>query len=444
MLVEFRLPDLGEGLEEAEVVAWRVARGDQVARDQALVEVQTDKATVELPSPVAGRVSHLGAPEGGLLKVGDVLVTLESEELTSPSAAPGAVPGAPRLPEGLPGATPGGRAEPTTKDDTGATRRPKAAPAVRRLAVELGVDLAAVTGSGPAGRVLAGDVREAAVTENRAPSGPPEPFSELSVASPATAGGAGAAGVSSLRGSVAATALRPGLGQLPAGRHPLRGIRRRTAEVMAQAWATIPHITGFDEIDASELVELCRRLRDEAGERAQKVKLSAFFVAACARALRAYPLVNASLDVAGGEIVVHDGCHVGVAVATDAGLVVPVVRDADRRSLVALADDVARLTERARRHVLSPAELQGGTFTISNYGSFGGRFATPIIRPPEAAIMGFGAVVSRPIVVDGTVLARPTLPLSFSADHRLIDGDLAGAFRFAVARALERPLALLV
>ena len=387
MRVEFKLPDVGEGLEEGEVVSWLVEPGQVVTRDQPLVEVQTDKALVELPSPVAGQVVSLAFAPGDVVKVGQVLVVLEDELERAAEPAP-----APASPSPAPS-------------------RPKAAPAVRKLAVERGVDLASVTGTGPGGRILAADVERAAT-------------------------GVPSSGVSAVKHA----GSEEGLGQLPPGRHPLRGIRRVTAEAMARSWSEIPHITSLDEVDATGLLDARRRLAETAGT---DISLATLFVAAAGRGLRRYPLVNASLDTAAGEIVVHPGCHVGLAVATPAGLVVPVVRDADRRTLPDLAAEVNRLTAAARAGRAEVGDLRGGTFTVTNYGSLGGRYATPLIRPPEVGIMGFGAIRTRPFVVDGQVVARPTLPWAFSADHRLIDGDLATAFAQYVTGLLADPLRLL-
>ncbi|HEV8623314.1 MAG TPA: dihydrolipoamide acetyltransferase family protein [Acidimicrobiia bacterium] len=396
--VEFLLPDVGEGLEEGEIVSWLVAPGDTVSRDQPLVEVQTDKALVELPSPVAGQIVSLAFGPGDIVKVGQVLVVLEDGR--GGDTAPPSV---------LASATPTGTA-PAPVPGTG---RPKAAPAVRKLALERGVDLATLTGTGPGGRILATDVETAA----RPPA--------TDVPAPIEVEEAGR------------------LGWLEAGRHPLRGIRRVTAETMARSWSEIPHLTTLDEIDAAGLLAARRRLADAGID----ATIGALLVAAVARGLRRYPVFNASLELSAGEgggtIVVHPDCNIGLAVATAEGLVVPVIRQADRRSLSDLAAEVRRLTAAARNRRVEMAELRGGTFTISNWGAIGGRFATPLIRPPEVGIMGFGAIRPRPFVVDGEVKARPTLPWSLSADHRLIDGDVSTAFSEYVTGLLTDPVALL-
>lgn len=464
--IEFVLPDVGEGLDEGEIVTWLVAPGDTVRRDQPLVEVQTDKALVELPSPVAGEVVSLGCSAGDIVKVGQVLLVLEDgparDSANDPANAPTvrrvSTPGVPApagpyvdfpdvaelRPAGIPpvsaspsvsaspplsgaphsSGAPARLAEPTAAGrPAAATARPKAAPAVRKLALDRGVDLTSVTGTGPGGRILASDVEAAAA--------PP---------SPAT--GVPDRGVGAVR-NAGWERGESRLGWMEPGRHPLRGIRRATAEAMARSWSEIPHITTMDEVDATGLLSARRRLAD-AGIAAT---IGALLVAAVARGLRRYPVLNASVEPAGatgdGAVVVHPDCNIGLAVATAEGLVVPVVTRADQRSLDDLAAEVRRLTEAARNRRVEVGELRGGTFTISNYGALGGRFATPLIRPPEVGIMGFGAIRTRPFVVDGKVEARATLPWSLSADHRLVDGDVATAFAEYATGLLADPVALL-
>jgi len=420
--VEFVLPDVGEGLEEGEIVSWLVAAGDTVSRDQPLVEVQTDKALVELPSPVAGQVVSLAFAPGDIVKVGQTLVVLEDGQggdtaVASPQPATAAAP----LAEAASiGATP-----PATGSAGPQVGRPKAAPAVRKLALERGIDLATVTGSGPGGRILAADLDAA--------SGPAPPTPGVPVIPSRGIGAVGNAGSTDTAG----------IGWMEPGRHPLRGIRRVTAEAMARSWSEIPHLTTLDEIDATGLLAARRSLAGAGID----ATIGALLVAAVARGLRRYPVFNASLQLsgseAGGSIVVHPDCNIGLAVATADGLVVPVIRQADRRGLSDLATEVRRLTAAARNRRVEVAELRGGTFTISNWGAIGGRYATPLIRPPEVGIMGFGAIEQRPFVVDGEVKARPTLPWSLSADHRLIDGDVSTAFSEYVTGLLADPVALL-
>ena len=402
---EFRLPDVGEGLEEAEIIEWLVAPGDEIRRDQPMVEILTDKSQTELPAPTAGTVAAVHHVVGDIAKVGEVLI----EIIVDGEAAPPAVSAASAAPP-VPSAAP--KAAPAASSHTG---RSKASPAVRRRAREMGIDLASVRGSGPGGRVTDDD---------------------LAAHHPAPA-----------RGAVATSPLGPPptaeVGAIAAGEHPLRGIRRVTAKAMDVAWQ-IPHIHGMDEVDASNLLSGRARIKQLLGEAGDGITPLSFMITAVARALRRYPVMNASIDMEREVITVHEGVHIGIAVATDDGLLVPVVRDADQRDLVDLAAEVRRLSTAARERSIAAQDLRGGTCTISNYGSLGGRFATPIIRAPEAAIVGFGSIRERPFVVDGVVVARPTIPIATGADHRLIDGDVLTAFQEHIVGLLTDPVALLV
>ena len=409
----FHLPDIGEGLEEAEVVEWLVAPGDVVVRDQPLVEVLTDKASSELPSPVAGTILRLGASEGERIRVGALLIEIDDGSV---DGATGALdPEMPPVDEGV------ATADPPTPDRP-TTGRAKAAPATRRLAIESGVDLATVTGSGPGGRITTDDVRAAAAADRTT-----------------TAAGATAPPAPT------APPIRPDLGQMPVGRHPLRGIRGVVARNMAASWSEIPHIHTMDELDASLLVDFRNRMRSMGRPGADLVTHLSVAAVAAARALRRFPMVNGHVEGHPGEdIVISESVNLGIAVATDSGLMVPVVADADRLDLFTMSSAIARVADRARQGDLSASDLSGATFTITNYGSLGGRFATPIIPPGQGAILGLGAVAERPIVVDGAVVARPTLPVVLGADHRLIDGDLAEAFRRSIVDDLSEPLHLLM
>jgi len=410
----FHLPDIGEGLEEAEVVEWLVAPGDVVVRDQPLVEVLTDKASSELPSPVAGTILRLGASEGQRIRVGALLIEIDDGSVDGAAAA---------LDQEMPPVDEGvATADPPTPDRPN-TGRAKAAPATRRLAIEFGVDLATVTGSGPGGRITTDDVRAAAAADRTTT----------------------AAGVTTAPPAPTAPPIRPDLGQMPVGRHPLRGIRGVVARNMAASWSEIPHIHTMDELDASLLVDFRNRMRSMGRPGAELVTLLSVAAVAAARTLRRFPLVNGHVEGHPGEdIVIPESVNLGIAVATDSGLMVPVVADADRLDLFTMSSAIARVADRARQGDLSASDLSGATFTITNYGSLGGRFATPIIPPGQGAILGLGAVAERPIVVDGAVVARPTLPVVLGADHRLIDGDLAEAFRRSIVDDLSEPLHLLM
>ncbi|MEM9033750.1 MAG: dihydrolipoamide acetyltransferase family protein [Actinomycetota bacterium] len=412
--MRFILPDIGEGLDEAEIVEWLVAPGDVVERDQPLVEVLTDKSQTQLPSPVAGTVVGLGGAEGDRLRVGELVAELDD--------GPGAVDDEPAAAAAPAAADPVMPAPPSTAPGTGPSGRPKASPAVRRLARERGVDLASVTGSGEGGRILRRDVEAAAV-------GGVSPVGATTV--PEVPAATAAAPV---------TTVRPAPATIGAGTHPLRGIRRATAESMARSWSEIPHIHGMDEIDATALQDARARI-EAATERTTLLPLLALAVA---RTLARHPMLNASIDVDGGTYTVHDRVHLGIAVATADGLLVPVVRDAHARSLRDLGAELTRLITAARSRTIDVGDLRGGTATLTNFGSQGGRLATPIIRPPESAIVGFGAVRERPIVIDGEVVARPTLPVSIGVDHRLVDGDAMTAFQEELLGVLRDPILLLV
>ncbi|MBC8363381.1 MAG: 2-oxo acid dehydrogenase subunit E2 [Actinobacteria bacterium] len=408
MSFTFRLPDIGEGLDEAEIVEWLVQPGDTVVRDQALVEVLTDKASSELPSPVAGVVLALGGSEGDVLRVGDVLIEIEngsSDEVVVPEVVVPEARSEKRAVEVVaPDAAPAAEVAPAIPG-----KRPKASPATRKLARERGIDLASVSGSGPGGRITTADLDAGA-----SPAAEPRSL----VTPPSTTDST--------------------LGQIGSGRHALRGVRGVIARNMAQSWSEIPHIHTLDDLDASLLLDLRTRMQGMGRE----VTPLAVALVASARALRRYPLVNACIE--DDEILVHERVNLGVAVATDGGLVVPVLEDADRLDVFTATAAVAELAERARAGSLTATDLRGATFTITNYGSLGGRWATPIIPPGQAAIFGMGRIADQPTVVGGAVVVRPLLPFVFGADHRLVDGDLLEAFKSSVVDDLTEPLRLLV
>lgn len=423
---EFRLADVGEGLHEAEVKHWLVQTGDHVTLDQPLVEIETDKAVVELPSPVAGTIAQLGADEGTILHVGDLVALLETD-VTGRAARPETV--ALDRPTANAVADRDGGSKQETTADAVPSRRALATPAVRKLARDRGVDIAAVSGSGPGGRVVAEDIERLA-RSNAERSGEED-------------GGATTTSLPPAGTNLATPWLSP---QPSEGdtRRPLRGLRRRIAQTMTQAWSTIPHITGFDEIEVSALVSARERLKPPAEARGARLTYLVFIVKAVALALREYPIVNSSLDGAADEIVYHAAINIGIATATTDGLIVPVLHDADRRTLIEAQQQIDALTERARARTSTPDELRGGTFTITNFGALGGWQASPIIRPGEAAILGAGRIQDRPWAVDGRVEVRPVLPLSLAADHRLIDGDISTAFLTRVGSLLSAPETMLL
>ena len=373
MAYEFKLPDLGEGLTEGEVARWLVEEGQDIAEDDPLVEIQTDKTTVEIPSPAAGKVARILVQEGEVVPVGTVLVVIGDG---------GVAPAGPEQPRGEEAVSQGQSLGPVS---TGQGERVRATPLVRRIAKELGVDLASVAGSGSNGQITEDDVRSAA----------------------ATSGG---------------QSLGPGS---EGRREPLRGVRRLIAEQMARAHREVPPVTWVEECDFEQL-DLAR--------------LVPTVLKACALSLQEFPELNARLE--GDEIVYLDRYDLGVAVQTDNGLVVPVVRNCDIRSVDELADDVARLADAARAGKLQPEELRGSTFTITSAGKLAGLFHTPIVNHPEMAILGVGRIAPRPVVRDGEVVVRRTGTIAVTFDHRAIDGARAAEFGLAVIRRLENPAAL--
>lgn len=408
-MAEFRLPDLGEGVTEAEIDRWLVTEGQTIEEDDLLVEVITDKATAEIPSPFAGVVSQIYVGEGDIVPVGTVLISIEedgaaaSEEVRSASSTAQAPPVAPRAAPAPP------RAPPPARSGNG---RVKAMPPVRKLARELGVDITQIAGSGPGGRVLRADVE-------------------------AIAGGAGVGAAGRPPGPSAAA---PAVG---GRRVPLRGVRRMIAEHMARAHSSIPPVTHVEECDVTEL-DAARKLANDRNLDRAKLTFLPFVVKSVVSALKGFPELNCTLDESAGEIVYHDRYDIGVAADTPQGLVVPVVRGADAKSLHEIADEIDRLARGARDGKLKPDELKGSTFTITSPGPFGGLMATPIINYPEAAILGVHRATERPVVHNGQIVARLMMNLSITFDHRVVDGVTAAKFCLDVVKLLEHPAALLL
>ena len=391
VVTEFLLPDIGDGLTEAEVVRWLVPEGAQVDRDEPLVEVETDKAVVVIPSPVAGIVLRHGAGQGETMSVGTVLAVIappgEGNTHPSPPGRPGAAE--PRPTHGPPASeTP----EPTVEV--------KALPVVRRLARQRGVDLTTVTGSGPGGRITRDDVLAAAQAA-APPTAPRKPES---------------------------------LPDEDHRRRPLTKLQRTVAANMTRSWSEIPHVTTFDEVDATRLLGVRRALAERHGS---TIQVDALVIAAIIPALRRYPEFNATLE--GDSLVVHAACHMGVAINAADGLLVGVVRSAEEMSIMQLAEATARLAEQGKTRRLGVGELTGQTFTVSNIGALGGGLGTPIIPPDNTAILAVGRVADRPVVEGGEVVVRPMMPLSLSFDHRVIDGALSRLFMDMVIENLSEP-----
>ncbi|TDE00488.1 dihydrolipoamide acetyltransferase family protein [Jiangella asiatica] len=403
----FCLPDLGEGLTEAEIVTWRVAEGDEVRVDEVVVDVETAKATVEVPCPHAGRVTKLHAAPGELVTVGAPLVTVAPGEAAATTTASGAV----LVGYGTGNATME-RRRTRRETRTGAgkgTGAPRVlSPVVRRLARDHGVDVRLLSGSGPAGVILRRDVEAAATT-----TAPP---AAAVVSAPTVEG----------------------------YRETLRGVRRTVAERLARSRREIPDATTWVDVDATALVEARETLRAAAPDR--PVGLLALIGRIVVAGLVRYPELNSSVEHDGDDLVVvrHDGVGLGFAAQTGRGLVVPVVHGADRMSTTELATELASLTALARDGKLAPEQLTGGTFTLNNYGVFGVDGSTPIINHPEAALLGVGRIVDKPWVVDGQLAVRKVTQLSLTFDHRVCDGGVAGGFLRWVADRVESPLGLLL
>ena len=444
---EFRLQDPGEGIHEAEIVEINVAAGDRVEEDDTVLAVETDKATTELPSPYSGTVETIAVQVGDRVQVGDLLMSFADDP---GDASGGATEGkqaasqeesrqqAQRTASGHPEARKaakqqrGDEADKQPRRDASAGPVP-ASPSTRRLARELGVVLADVEASGPAGRVLAEDVR------GFAEHGPP--------AKPKRAGTAGPD-----RGAPEAPAAPEGLpdfsrwGEIE--RVPLRSVRRATAQAMARAWSEIPHVMHHDLADITELEHFRRGHAAQVEAAGGKLTLTVLVIKAAVAALKSFPRFNASLDTEDDSIIIKHYYHVGVAVDTEQGLLVPVLRDADRKSVVELAVELLELAGRARDGALAPEDMQGGTFTLTNVGGIGGTLFTPIIRHPEAAILGLGRAELQPVAAgdsdDPRLTARLRLPLCLAFDHRINDGADAARFTNHLIEGLADPESLLL
>lgn len=408
MAFVFKFPDVGEGIHEGRIVEWLVAEGQVVAEDQPLVKVETDKAVVELPSPHSGTVLRLHAAAGADILVGDPLVSIgepgESAGETVESETKPAQPASAAAPAAAPPPVP--------------SRRPLATPRTRALARELEVELAQVQGSGPGGRITDDDVRRAAEGGAGAAAQPPPP--------------------TPVRGAVEAT--REG----DVERVPISHLRKVIASAMRYSKQHSAHVTHVDEADVTELLAHYRRAKPAIEERTgARFTLLPFFIKALVAALREHPMFNATVDEERQEILIKKYVNIGIAVDTPEGLIVPVIRDADRKDMIELAAEVNDKAERARKRELRLDELKGGGCTITNIGPLGGVFATPIINQPELAIVGLHAIKERPEVVNGEIAIRSMMYLSVSFDHRYIDGAEAARFMSDMVRLVSDPMLLM-
>lgn len=470
MTVEFKLPDLGEGIHEAEIIAVKVKEGEMVKEDQIIFEVETDKAVVEIPSPYAGAVAKIHVAQGQTVKVGCVMIGYDiagKGQAAAPAAAaaaPAVAPVKQAVAAGNNGSAVQAPAQPAAQATTKVLTGPvPATPATRRLARELGVDLHQVNASGPAGRVLKEDVMAYAAgsLESRIqPSATARPTTS-SAPNSAPNNIASKQAPASMKdkygGSSADASPLTGMGGMNAGpveypdftkfgdveRLPLKSIRRKIAMNMTQAWTHIPHVTHFDEANVTELSSLVTKYEKEfaarSGDNKVRPTLTVFTIKALASALKLYPQFNSSLDENTGEIVIKHYYNIGVAVATDRGLIVPVIKNVDQKSFYDIAVELADIAAKTRAGKIELERLQGGTFTLTNIGAIGGTSMSPMVNFPEAAILGMARASQKPIVKDGQIAIGTILPLAMSFDHRLADGAEAAYFVQHVVKLLEDP-----
>ena len=398
MAQQFRFPDVGEGITEGEIVRWLVKEGDLVKADETLAEIETDKAVVEMPSPYAGTVLKLHFKEKDLIKVGQVLVTIGEKGEAVPAEMP--------LSGGMAPAR-AAAAAPTAAAGRAPAGEVLATPKVRALARELGVEIGSVAGTGPGGRISEDDVRAAKV-------GPVE-----------------------RRPAIKVKAKYDLFGTLE--RIPLRGVRRATAKKMRESLDHAAHVTHCDEADAGPLDSLREKMKADAAAKGVKLTYLPFIVKALIEALKLHPTLNSTLDEDEGEIVIRKYYNIGIAVDVPDGLIVPVVKMADQKSILDIAAEIEGLATAARERTLDLADLKGGTFSITNVGVIGGDVATPIINYPEVAILATMKIADRARVSGGTVVVRKTLPLCLSFDHRVVDGAEAARFTKDLIRFLENP-----
>jgi 2-oxoglutarate dehydrogenase complex dihydrolipoamide succinyltransferase (E2) component len=393
MVVEFKLPDLGEGVAEGEIVKWLVAEGQEIKEDQPMVEVMTDKATVQIPSPASGKVSQILAKEGQTVKVGTSLVILDATGsiVSRPVQAPQSV-----------------KTETTSIQPPRESGKVLATPALRKLARDLGVDIETIHGSGIGGRITEEDVRKTSTK------------TQVQV---------------EIRKQVP-TPIASGLRE---ERVPIHGIRKRIAEKMARSASQTAAVTHVEEVDFTELVSLRERSKSMAESKGVKLTFLPFIIKASIAALKQFPYFNASIDEEKQEFVIKRYYNIGFATDTQNGLIVPVVKDADRKNMLEIAKEIESLSESARSGKIQLEDLQGGTFTITNIGTLGGIMSTPIINVPEVAILGVHKIQKRPVVRDNQVVVRDIANVALTFDHRIVDGADAARFTSVIVKNLENP-----
>ncbi|PEJ60426.1 MULTISPECIES: dihydrolipoamide acetyltransferase family protein [unclassified Bacillus (in: firmicutes)] len=445
-LFEFRLPDIGEGIHEGEIVKWFIKAGDEVNEDDIICEVQNDKSVVEIPSPVKGKVLEVLVSEGTVAVVGDVLVRLDAPGYENISfkgqhaeEAPATTP-VPEAAEAVQAKVQESYEQAEPKTDAAplspvAAIEPKAhviaMPSVRKYAREKNVDLRIVPGSGKNGRVTKNDV-DAFLLGGVAPAAAAqtEVAVEVVTETPAT--------------QEAPKAMPIPEGAYPETREKMSGIRKAIAKAMVNSKHTAPHVTLMDEVDVAKLVASRKKYKDVAAAQGIKLTFLPYVVKALTSALRKFPALNTSIDDATSEIVHKHYYNIGIAADTDKGLLVPVVKDADRKAIFSISAEINELATKARDGKLAPAEMKGATCTITNIGSAGGQWFTPVINHPEVAILGIGRIAEKPVVINGEIVAAPVLALSLSFDHRIIDGATAQNALNHIKRLLNDPELLLM
>jgi pyruvate dehydrogenase E2 component (dihydrolipoamide acetyltransferase) len=408
---EIRVPEIADNVTEGKVISITVAVGDTVETDQTLLELETDKAVVAIPSPLDGKIAEIRVSDGDTVKIGAVIMVIESSAGDAGSAsAPQREPQEQQAPPSQGEASPATEAPDRLAVRTG-DRVAAAAPSIRRLARELGVDIYSVRGTGPGERISEEDVRAAAAT-SAAGSQLHRPLPDFSKWGTVTT-------------------------------EPLSRVREITADSMGHAWSTIPMVTQYDEADITRL-EIFRRDFNGGAPAEAKLTLTAILLKVCAAALRAFPQFNASLDLARKELVLKDYVHIGVAVDTDSGLLVPVIRDVDKKGIEQLALELNETAAKTRERRVNPADLEGGTFTISNLGGIGGTAFSPIVYPPQVAILGVSRASRKPMWDGDGFAPRLMVPLSLSYDHRVIDGADGARFLRWICEAIEQPMHLVM
>jgi pyruvate dehydrogenase E2 component (dihydrolipoamide acetyltransferase) len=421
---QFKLPDVGEGIHEGEIVKLFVKPGDKIEEFAPFAEIQTDKAVVEIPSPVTGTVKELKVEEGEVAIVDSVIAVIDAEgEVADQEEDQAATEEPAKAEETVKEEKPAAKTESKPAGDK--KQKVLAMPSTRKLARELGVDIHQVTATGENGRITADDVRKFA-EGGKAKAAEADEVKLLTEKTPAA--------------SSEPAPVETGSEE----RIPLRGIRRTIAKRMIESKHTSAHVTLMDEADATELVALRKWAKPVAAERNTKLTYLPFIMKAVIAVLRQFPTLNATIDEEKQEIVLKNYYHIGMATATDNGLLVPVLRDADRKSIFDLADEITDKATRGREMKLEASELKGSTFTISNLGGYGTQYFTPVINQPEVAILGIGTIKEKPVVHEGEIVARPQLFLSLTVDHRLVDGDVAARFLSQVKRLIESPNLLMM